>query len=171
MPPAQIVLTVTASLAIEKDGNNRAPFELLFDSTAQPLPAGVRSSLIGVRQVLYRIGSVYVDMEFDRQGNSQRWLLVGQMLDSARPGRPLTKVPISLVERGRNVTRTQSNDNGEFRLEFEARSDLKLELWIDRRHPVYLPITVAQDRIQPTSAGKQRKASAGVGDSLAAEAT
>src|SRR6185312_5479242 len=103
MSPAQVVLTVNASLAIEKDGNSHSPVEILFDSTAQPLPAGARSSFVSDRQVLYRIGSVYVDMEFERHGNSPRWRVVGQMLDSARPGRPLTGVPVSIMERGRNV--------------------------------------------------------------------
>src|SRR5690348_984198 len=65
MPPAQVVLTVNASFAIEKDGNNQSPLEILFDSKAQPLPAGARSSFVGDRQVLYRVGSVYVDMEFE----------------------------------------------------------------------------------------------------------
>lgn len=171
MSPGQVVLTVNGSFAIEKGGDNRLPFELLFDSTAQALPAGARSSLVGVRQVLYRIGSVYIDMEFDQQGNSSRWVLVGQMLDSARPGHPLTKVPISLLERGRNVFRTHSNDNGEFRLEFGSSNDLKLELWIDRRHPVHLPVTIAQMETDPLPSWKKRKASAGVGDSVSSEPT
>lgn len=171
MSPAQVVLTVNASLAIEKDGNSHNPLEILFDSTAQPLPAGARSSFVSDRQVLYRVGSVYVDMEFDRQGTSQRWRVVGQMLDSARPGRPLTGVPICLMERGRNVARTLSNDNGEFRLEFDASSELKLELSIDRRHPVHLPIIVTQAQAETQSIGKKRKATAGVGECSATEPT
>lgn len=164
MSPAQVVLTVNASIAIEKDGSSRNPLEILFDSSAQPLPAGVRSSFVGDRQVLYRVGSVYVDMEFDRQDNSQRWRVVGQMLDSARPGRPLTGVPVCLIERGRNIARTLSNDNGEFRLEFDATRELKLELSIDRRHPVHLPIRVSQPQTEAKQLGKKRKASAGAGD-------
>ena len=164
MSPAQVVLTVNASIAIEKDGDRRNPLEILFDSMAQPLPAGARSSFVSDRQVLYRIGSVYVDMEFERQGNSQRWRVVGQMLDSARPGHPLTGVPVCLIERGRNVVRTLSNDNGEFRLEFDANNELKLELSIDRRHPVHLPIMVTQLRADTQSFGKKRKASAGMGE-------
>jgi len=162
MPPAQIVLTVNASLAIEKDGHDSSSLEVLFDSTAQPLPTGARSSLIGDRQVLYRLGSVYVDMEFESQADSRRWLVVGQMLDSARPGRPLTGIHISLLERGRNIARTTSNDNGEFRLEFDPSTELKLELFIDRRHPVHLPLVLAQS--QGAQSTKKRKASAGVSE-------
>jgi len=171
MPPAQVVLTVNASIAIEKDGHNGTSPEVLFDSTAQPLPAGARSSLVGDRQVLYRLGSVYVDMEFDWQVNSRRWLVVGQMLDSARPGRPLTGIHVALLERGRNIARTTSNDNGEFRLEFDPTGELKLELFIDRRHPVYLPLKLAQPQILTQSIGKKRKASAGVGDCSMVEPT
>ena len=165
MPADQIVLSVKASIAIQTNTKNDAAHasELLFDSSAQPLPPGARTSVVSGRQLLYRIGSVYIDMEIDRKADSQRAALVGQMLDSARPGHPLAGVPVALHDRGRNVARTLSNDNGEFRLEFDIRTDLKLQVSVDRRHPVYLPITKMDVDSHPSSPGKKRKASAGVG--------
>src|SRR5947207_11891036 len=45
-------------------------FELLFDSLAQPAVAAARSTVVSARQLLYRIGTVYVDMELGRETNS-----------------------------------------------------------------------------------------------------
>lgn len=167
MPADRIVLTVRASLAIQKRTNKgMGPIsELLFDSFAQPLPPGARASVASSRQLLYRIGSVYVDMEIERTANSERAMLTGQMLDSARPGRPVAAVTVALHERGRNLARTLTNDNGEFRLQFEVKSDLKLQVSVDGRHPVYLPITHVDAESHATSLKKKRKANAAFGAS------
>lgn len=140
MPSDEIVLTVSASLAIQKDAK-RNTCELLFDSSAQPLPPGARTSGVSGRQLLYRIGSIYVDMEISKEANSERASVVGQMLDSSRPGHPVVGIPVTLLDRGRNVARALSNDNGEFRLVFERRKDPKLAVAVGRKNPVRLPIT------------------------------
>lgn len=165
MPADQIVLTVKASLAIQRDTTKGISHtsELLFDSLAQPLPPGARASVASTRQLLYRIGSVYVDMEIERNPKSERAALIGQMLDSARPGHPVAGVAVALHERGRNVSRTLSNENGEFRFHFEVKNDLKVQVSVDRRHPVYLPITNIDAESHTASLGKKRKASVALG--------
>jgi len=165
MPVDQIFLSVKASFVIEKGKQEASgyPSELLFDSAAQPLPPGARASVVSGRQLLYRIGTVYVDMEMDKRANSERAALVGQMLDSARPGHPLAGVPVSLHEKGRSIARTLSNDNGEFRLEFNLKKDLTLLVSMDRRHPVRLPLTNLDVESIASSPGKRRKATAGAG--------
>jgi len=142
MPP-EIVLTVNASFAIEKDVKKNSIFELLFDSSAQPLPPGARSSGVSSRQLLYRIGSIYVDMEIGKDADAERASVVGQMLDSSRPGHPVAGIPVALLDRGRNVARTLSNDNGEFRLVLETKKDPRLSVMVGRKNPVRLPITDA----------------------------
>jgi hypothetical protein len=168
MSPDRIVLSVNASFAIKKrvKTNSTHFLELLFDSKAQSLPPGARASGVSGRQLLYRIGTVYIDMEIDRGSNSDRASLVGQMLDSARPGHPLAGIPVTLHGRGGSVARTFSNDNGEFRLEFEIKSDLKLSLAVDRKHTVHLPLTNLELQSDAGSIGKRRKAMAGIGASL-----
>ena len=163
MPADQIVLSVKASFVIEKGNKEANTSELLFDSSAQPLPPGARVSVISGRQLLYRIGTVYVDMEMDRMANSERVALVGQMLDSARPGHPLAGIPVSLHEKGRSVARTLSNDNGEFRFEFNIKKELTLLVSIDGRHTVRLPLTKIDVESTVSSPGKRRKATAGAG--------
>jgi hypothetical protein len=127
-------------------GRKVSVFELLFDSFAQPLAAGARASVASARQLLYRVGTVYVDMRVDTEGNSDRASLVGQMLDSAKPGHPVAGVPVVLLEGQKNITSTSSNDNGEFQLQFEVKNNLRLAVAVDQENPVYLPITGIQDR-------------------------
>lgn len=164
MPPDQIVLTVNASFAIHKDTkNNGTTCELLFDSSAQPLPPGARTAGVSNRQLLYRIGSVYIDMEVGVDADAERASVVGQMLDSSRPGHPVAGIPVTLLDRGRNVVRTLSNDNGEFRLLFDNRNDSRLTVEVGLKNPLRLPITNAQLQSDTESSGKKRRFNASVG--------
>jgi hypothetical protein len=128
--------------------------ELLFDSLAQPIAAGARSSVASARQLLYRVGTVYVDMRVDSEVNSDRAALVGQMLDSARPGHPVAGVPVILMDGRKSLVSTISNNNGEFHLEFLMKSNLRLSVTVGDDHPVYLPITGIEDRKRPPVANR-----------------
>jgi predicted anti-sigma-YlaC factor YlaD len=77
-PPNGIVRTVKAYFQAEQQRAQRpkAAFELLFDSLAQPMIAGARASVASARQLLYRVGTVYVDMRVDSELNSERAALV-----------------------------------------------------------------------------------------------
>jgi len=131
-------------------------FELLFDSRTQPATAGTRSSVVSARQLLYRIGVVYVDMQVDKEVNSDRASLFGQMLDISQPGHPPVGVPVVLLDRGRSVARTSSDDNGEFQLEFSMKRDLQLSVAVDRDRPVSLPIARPGKITSVASARKER---------------
>jgi hypothetical protein len=80
-PPDGLVRTVKAYFEAERHRISQPVgfFELLFDSMAQPVAAGTRASVASARQLLYRVGSVYVDMRVDSETNSDRAALVGQM--------------------------------------------------------------------------------------------
>ncbi|HEU5231666.1 MAG TPA: zf-HC2 domain-containing protein [Terriglobales bacterium] len=152
-PPAGIIQIAKAYFASEQ---NRIPqsttaFELLFDSLAQPVAAGARAaSVASARQLLYRVGTVYVDMRVDSENNSERAALVGQMLDSAHPNHPVSGVPVVLLDGRKNVASTISNTNGEFHLEFALKSNLRLSVTVGNLAPVYLPITGISERKRPS---------------------
>jgi hypothetical protein len=151
-PPEGIVRAVKAHFGLTQVASRKlSTFELLFDTFAQPMAAGARASVASARQLLYRVGTVYVDMRVDTEGNSDRASLVGQMLDSAKPGHPVAGVPVELLEGQKSVTSTSSNHNGEFQLEFAVRNNLRLAVAVDHAHPVYLPITGIQDRKRSSS--------------------
>ena len=147
-PPAGIVRAVKAYFVTQqtKAMQPKGAFELLFDSLAQPAVAGARASVASARQLLYRIGTVYVDMRVDSEVNSERAALVGQMLDSARPGHPVSGVPIILMDGRRSVASAMSNDNGEFQIDFVIKSNLRLSVTVGDGAPVYLPITGIEER-------------------------
>jgi hypothetical protein len=141
VPPDGAVRTVKAYFATQDVAVSRSSvaFQLLFDSLAQPATVGARTGGVSARQLLYRVGSVFVDMELDNEVSSRRASLVGQILDSSKPDRPLAGVPVSLVSRDRSIARTSSNENGEFQLDFAMKNDLQLSVALDEE-PVLLPI-------------------------------
>jgi anti-sigma factor RsiW len=147
-PPAGIVQIAKARFAAEESRipQSKTAFELLFDSLAQPVAAGARASVASARQLLYRVGTVYVDMRVDSENNSERAALVGQMLDSTQPNRPVSGVPVVLLDGRKNVASTISNTNGEFHLEFVLKSNLRLSVTVGDLAPVYLPITGISER-------------------------
>lgn len=149
-PPEGIVRAVKAYFELEQQRTESSGiFELLFDSFAQPTLAGARASVASARQLLYRVGSVYVDMRVDSETNSDRAALVGQMLDSAHPGHPVVGVPVILMDGRKSLVSTISNNNGEFHLEFLLKSNLRLSVAVGDKSPVYLPITGVEDRKRP----------------------
>lgn len=150
-PPDGIVRSVKAYFEAEqqKAPAEKGIFELLFDSLAQPMTAGARASVASARQLLYRVGTVYVDMRVDSEVNSERAALVGQMLDSAHPGHPVAGVPVILMDGRKSLASTISNNNGEFHLEFSLKNNLRLSVTVGNDSPVYLPITGIEDKKRP----------------------
>jgi hypothetical protein len=147
-PPEGIVRAVKAYFGTQQDRayQPKGLIELLFDSLAQPVTAGARASVASARQLLYRVGTVYVDMRVDSEGNSEQAALVGQMLDSAHPGHPVAGVPVVLMDGRKNVASTISNNNGEFHLAFLIKNNLRLSITVGDASPVYLPITGVEER-------------------------
>ncbi|PYY10457.1 MAG: hypothetical protein DMG61_21745 [Acidobacteria bacterium] len=155
-PPAGIVRIAKAHFEAQQREavHPKRAFELLFDSLAQPALVGARASVASARQLLYRVGTVYVDMRVDSEVNSERAALVGQMLDSARPGHPVSGVPVILLDGRKNVASAISNNNGEFQIEFLLKNNLRLSVTVGDAAPVYLPITGVEERKRPAGASR-----------------
>ena len=132
----EALLQTLSVLGADKNG-----YELLFDTFVHWNAVGTRTSVVSTRQLLFRIGAVFVDVAVGCEANSDRASLIGQMLDSSNPGCATTGVPVALLDRGRNIASTSSNDNGEFQFQFAMKRNLKLAVAVDRGDPVYLPIS------------------------------
>jgi hypothetical protein len=145
-PADGVVRTVKAYFETEQLRTSKSASKLLFDSLTHPLAVGARASVASARQLLYRVGTLYVDMRVDSEFNSERAALVGQMLDSAHPGHPVGGVPVILLDGRKSVASTISNSNGEFHLEFLIKSNLRLSVTVGDTAPVYLPITGVENR-------------------------
>ena len=114
---------------------------LVFDSFAQPLLAGVRSGELNMWQVIYEAEGLTVDLSFGRRSKGKRVHLVGQVLDK-REVRPWRNVTVDLsTEKDQLLGTTAANASGEFQMEFEAKEFLWLSIKAESRNPVWIPLT------------------------------
>jgi hypothetical protein len=143
-PPLWAVQAVNASFAARRV----VPFlsgklelaKLLFDSALQPIAVGVRGTATVARQLLYRSGSVCIDMRMQPKPGSDSMVLLGQLLDSAKPDHGISGVPVSLLSKGDAVSRRTTNDVGEFDFGVDALSHLQLVFGIGESRTIVVPV-------------------------------
>jgi len=128
---------------------------LVMDSLNQPLTAGVRGSFASVRQLLYRAGTVCIDLHITPKPGSESVVLVGQLLDSMQPSKSLSDVPVELLQSGNSVSSKKTNARGEFDFGLNASEDTHLAFGLDNRTLV-VPIPDAKtdtpgNKAYPTS--------------------
>lgn len=101
---------------------------LVFDSFLQPMPAGVRSvSQLPFRQLVYRSGSLMADLWLEPQTDSNV-ALVGQIVDSNKPDRPLDLTSVVLHGPKGRIAYATTNKFGEFRLSFDFQPSATREI-------------------------------------------
>lgn len=105
-----------------------APVELLFDSSRQPAAAGIRSGPLGLRHMLYRADPYQIDLQLEVDGEHNRLIVAGQLLDISDPAVPCLNVHVMLSNLHGSVVNTATNEFGEFRGELENSGDLELSL-------------------------------------------
>ena len=125
--------------------------QLIFDSSRDPLQAGVRSSLVRSRRLLCASGSLRVDLWIEPQAGSDRMAVMGQILDAAKPDRRFDSVPVALQGWKGAVACATTNEFGEFHLDFKFEPSVTLEIKI---HQNYL-LTVSLPGLEGAT---QRKA-------------
>ncbi|MGB6384321.1 MAG: hypothetical protein WBD25_05735 [Terriglobales bacterium] len=115
---------------------------LVFDSFAQPLMAGVRSGALNVWQVIYEAEGLTVDLRFGRRAQSKAVHLVGQVFDKQEVRALQNNATVELsTEQDRMVATTDVSTLGEFHIEFEAEEHLWLSVKAVGRNPVRIPLT------------------------------
>jgi len=119
---------------------------LVFDSFAQPLLAGVRSGELNMWQVIYEAEGLTVDLSFGRRSKAKKIHLVGQVLEK-REVRPWRNVSIDLTtEKDQVLGTTVANASGEFQMEFEAKEFLWLLIKAESHNTVWIPLTNLRQR-------------------------
>jgi hypothetical protein len=116
---------------------------LVFDSFAQPLPAGVRSAALSAWQVVYEAEGLTVDLRFGHRAQSKTIHLVGQVFDKRAVRAWQSNATIQLsTEQGELIATTAVNAMGEFHIEFETKDH---HLWLSikamERNAVRIPLT------------------------------
>lgn len=99
---------------------------LTFDSAAGLYPAGARGERPAARQLMYQAGDYCLDLRVDRERNSMRVILVGQVVNEKHPLLQLARLPIFVMSGKKIVSETASNEFGEFTLDFLPRPNLRL---------------------------------------------
>jgi len=152
-PPEHAVRMAKALGAINARPSSRPIAQLLFDSFQTPAFAGVRSGSSGPRQMLYGIGDYRIDIRIEPKPEGEVVTMVGQILISDEPARAANRVFVSLI-RGREVLATaETNEYGEFELQCELPSGLKLHVAPPEGPHVDIPLFDGA-RKSPASGGK-----------------
>jgi hypothetical protein len=143
-PPAWAMDAVMASFRSRKNQSSlENKFELaklVFDSALQPLAAGVRSNASVVRQLLYRSGTMCIDMRMQPKPGSQTMVLIGQVMDSASPDHGLGGIPVSLLCEGNTLSQSKTNAVGEFDFGLTAADHLQLVFGIEDSRKIVVPV-------------------------------
>jgi hypothetical protein len=133
---------------------SRIPIELIFDSFLAPAPAGLRATWQIGWQGLYRAGECSVDLRIEPELKSPRASVIGQITNHVAPEAEMGNLPVSLRAGKQVIAETLSNRFGEFQLEYEQQSRLKL--WIDLGHSRTIQVPLKK-LISDQTAAKSRE--------------
>ena len=129
-PPADSVRMVKLEFEAMRVQENETVGKVVFDSFSQPALAGVRSgSAAAARQMVFEADGLMVDLRFDRPPRSTSVSLIGQVLNEKAPRGSLANAAVMLwTEKGLVLAQTTTNTFGEFHLEFEPQTKLRLSI-------------------------------------------
>ena len=119
---------------------NRLPIELIFDSFLVPSPVGLRATWQVGWQGLYRAGDCSVDLRVEPELNSSRAAVVGQITNHALPGLEMGDLPVCLRSGKQVVAETLSNRFGEFQMEYDQQSQLRLCIDLRDSKSIQVPL-------------------------------
>jgi hypothetical protein len=143
-PPETAVRTMKGLGVIHGTGKARkasSPLaELLFDSFRDPLLAGVRSVTSTARQLLYGAGKYRIDVRMEPEADSEKVAIVGQVLNAADPAKTSPPVPVILFKGNKILSVSQTNSFGEFHLDCDLHTDLKLHFRIPSEMEIWIPL-------------------------------
>ena len=119
---------------------NRLPVELIFDSFLVPSPVGLRSTWQVGWQGLYRAGEYSVALRIEPELKSPRAAVIGQITSHVLPAVELGNLPVSLRSGKLVVAQTVSNRFGEFQMEYDQQTQLKLCIDLRGSKSIQVPL-------------------------------
>lgn len=119
--------------------------ELVFDSANQCPGTATRASAASARQLLYKSGSVCIDMHVQPTPGLESVVLIGQLLDSKPPRRAMKDIPVSLLCGGLAISHKKTNHVGEFDFGLGQRHHLQLVIGVGNRRMLVVPVPEMSD--------------------------
>lgn len=107
---------------------NMQTAELTFDSSRGYLPEGLRGFRANCRQVIFQHRSSTVDLLIEPREDSGRIAVTGQVLHSHKRKADDEGLPVLLVSGIRTMTRTSTNQSGEFCFECAPLQEACVEM-------------------------------------------
>jgi hypothetical protein len=165
-PADGILRAVKGTFATQRVAKGQIPeatiVELLFDSFRTPVLAGVRSSPSASRQLLYGTASYRIDVRIEPQIDTDKVVLIGQVLNSADPKERLGEIPVTLWKGRRVLAASVTNHQGEFQIECEMDSSFRLMITLPGQREVTLPLIepaagLDSDSLQPPDTNDVRQ--------------
>jgi hypothetical protein len=153
------VNSIFANQSTHRTRHARSEVALLFDSFRSPLLAGMRSSGSAARQLLYGANDYRIDVRIEPQTDSEKVVLVGQVLNSADPDERLSQVPVALLKGRRVLAESVTSPFGEFQMECALDGGFRLMVTLPGKREVSLPLiepTFGQDESMAHPAGATR---------------
>ncbi len=105
---------------------------------------GVRSAAPAPVHFLFKEGALQLDMYLQPQTSSGLVSMVGQVLDSTQPDKRFENQPVAVMLRNDTLARTNTNEFGEFRLEFRPDQDLLLTIELENGSCLISPLPPPQ---------------------------
>lgn len=121
--------------------------KLLFDSSLEPVPAGIRGS-VAARQFLYETDEYYIDLRIEPHREADHAAVVGQVLNRSGQRRAAEGLAVLLHSGKRRIAETSTNQFGEFQFEFNAVNSLSISVRRDKSDEIVLPLYGIQ--VRPT---------------------
>ena len=147
-PPADVVRIAKSAYALarpEKGAHWLTDVaNMVFDSFREPLPAGVRASRSQARQIMYKHGSLAVDIRVQPEPGTDRYSLVGQVLDTESPDRPPKPRTVLLRAGNERVSKTRTNQFGEFHFEVAGAELPSVGIEVGRHMRMFVPLRGGQ---------------------------
>jgi len=126
--PPELVAAAEAIFAerqqVQPSFLSRIAARLIYDNIGELQPAGARAGQAVTRQVAFDAGDYYLDLSMG--GDSTHRSLVGQFASRKTPATPQANIPVLLIAGETVISRTMTNEFGEFSLEYQPRKNLRL---------------------------------------------
>jgi hypothetical protein len=160
VPAAGAVRTVNAAFSSGSTGRLRHTksqvASLLFDSFRSPQLAGVRSAESTSQQLLYGAGDYRIDVRIEPQMDSEKVILIGQVLNSADPSERLSALPVNLLKGRKILAESVTSQFGEFQIECGLEECFRLtvllpggrEVSLQLVEPVFIQVEASTQAIE-----------------------